>query len=100
MVSVDESDVILRVRAEDVNLTQSILADVVSEYKQKWLADNSRKINVSVDTQNHVKCTGGVVLSALEGRILCNNTLDMRLVFAYEVSLPRIRHTLFGTTNI
>lgn len=40
--------------------------------------------------------SGGVVLSAQEGRIVCSNTLDQRLQLAYEQLLPEIRKTLFG----
>lgn len=100
LVSLDESDIVIRVRPDDVQLAQQLLPNVLNEYKSQWLLDKSRKCNVSVDAQHTVKCTGGAVLSALDGRIICNNTLDMRLVYAYEVSLPRLRHTLFGSTNI
>lgn len=100
LVSLDEKDIVVRVRSEDVDLAQKTVPGIVEEYKQKWLTDKARKLSVTVDTQHFVKCSGGVVLSALEGRIICNNTLDMRLVYAYEVSLPRLRHTLFGQTSI
>jgi len=100
MVALDETEMIVRVRPDDIALAQRIIPSVVSEYKDKYLEDKTRAVNVTVDTQHTVKCSGGAVLSALEGRILCNNTLDMRLVYAYEVSLPRLRHTLFGSTTI
>lgn len=100
MVALDETEVLVRVRAEDVELAQKILPGVVQEYKEKWLEDKQRSFRASVDTQHHIKCSGGAVLSAYEGRILCNNTLDMRLVYAYEISLPRLRHTLFGQMTI
>lgn len=41
-------------------------------------------------------CSGGVVLSA-RGRIFCDNTLDVRLKYAYESLVPQIRQNLFGT---
>jgi V-type H+-transporting ATPase subunit E len=100
LVSLDEADIVVRVRAEDVSLAQKVLPAAISEYKEKWLTDKSRKLSVNVDAQHTVKCSGGAVLTALDGRIICNNTLDMRLVYAYEVSLPRLRHTLFGQTTI
>lgn len=100
MVALDESEMVVRVRSDDIALAQKVLPSVISEFKEKYLEDKSRNIHVTVDAQHTVKCSGGAVLSALEGRIVCNNTLDMRLVYAYEVSLPRLRHTLFGTTTI
>lgn len=100
IVALEEADIIVRVRAEDVALAQKVAPNALAEYHQKWAVDKSRKVNVTVDTQHTVKCAGGAVLSALEGRIICNNTLDMRLVYAYEVSLPRLRHTLFGSLSL
>jgi V-type H+-transporting ATPase subunit E len=39
------------------------------------------------------------VLSAHEGRILCNNTLDERLALAFEQRLPEVRIALFGRSS-
>lgn len=36
------------------------------------------------------------MLSA-RGRIFCDNTLDVRLKYAYESLVPQIRQNLFGT---
>lgn len=100
IVALEEAEITIRVRSDDIALAQKIVPTVLAEYNEKWQTNKSRKINITVDTQHTVKCSGGVVLSALEGRILCNNTLDMRLVYAYEVSLPRLRHTLFGSLTL
>ena len=43
--------------------------------------------------------SGGIVLSAREGRIVCNNTLEQRLALASEGLLPEIRAILFGSAN-
>lgn len=100
VVALEETDIIVRVRSDDIALAQKVAPTVLAEFTEKWQTDKSRKVNITVDTQHTVKCSGGVVLSALEGRIICNNTLDMRLVYAYEVSLPRLRHTLFGSLTL
>ncbi|KAI5083243.1 hypothetical protein GOP47_0002986 [Adiantum capillus-veneris] len=42
-------------------------------------------------------CFGGVVL-ALDGRIVCENTLDARLGVVFKQKLPEIRRPLFGGT--
>lgn len=99
-VAVDETDIVVRVRPEDVSVAQKALPGAIAEYKDKWLTDKTRKFNAIVDDKHPVRCAGGAVISALEGRIVCNNTLDIRLLYAYEVSLPRLRHTLFGQTTI
>jgi len=41
-------------------------------------------------------CTGGVILSARKGQLVCNNTLDRRLEHAFTKLLPQIRGILFG----
>lgn len=43
--------------------------------------------------------SGGVVLSALQGKILCNNTFEQRLALASEGLLPEIRGILFGVVE-
>ncbi len=42
--------------------------------------------------------SGGVVILAFEGRIICDNTLDQRLALAFEQRLPDVRKTLFGAS--
>ncbi len=64
-----------------------------------------KKIDVSVDESAFLEtsginaCSGGVVLSALNGAITCDNTLDTRLALAYEGMLPEVRITLFGRST-
>ena len=43
-----------------------------------------------------VYSSGGVLLSARGGKILCNQTLDARLALAYKQQLPQLREALFG----
>jgi V-type H+-transporting ATPase subunit E len=43
--------------------------------------------------------SGGILISAKGGRILCNNTLEQRLALAYEALLPAIRISLFGASE-
>jgi len=42
-------------------------------------------------------CAGGIILSTRGGRIICNNTLDVRLQLAYEAAVPAVRAKLFQT---
>ena len=39
---------------------------------------------------------GGIILTSLKGRIVCNNTLKARLNYALQLSLPDVRFMLFG----
>jgi vacuolar-type H+-ATPase subunit E/Vma4 len=38
---------------------------------------------------------GGVLLSAQDEKIVCDNTLDQRLSLAFDSLLPEIRRTIF-----
>jgi vacuolar-type H+-ATPase subunit E/Vma4 len=40
-------------------------------------------------------CTGGVVLTALETKIMLNQTVDERLMIAYMDMMPSVRYGLF-----
>ena len=53
---------------------------------------------VRVDTTNPLKDSdyGGVILSTLDGRIMCDNTLTTRLDLAFDAMAPIVRDTLFG----
>mmetsp|Transcript_7639 Transcript_7639/g.22624 ORF Transcript_7639/g.22624 Transcript_7639/m.22624 type:complete len:236 (-) Transcript_7639:346-1053(-) len=41
-------------------------------------------------------CSGGLVVSSTNGKIVCDNTFDTRLGIAYQATLPSIRTVLFG----
>lgn len=95
MVHIDEVDISLACRQEDIATVEQVLPKALEEYKTKWAIDKTKDCKVVIDKKNSIKCSGGVVLSAKDGRIVCNNTLDIRLVYAYETSLPQIREILF-----
>jgi len=99
-----EPTVILVCRKQDVALVKEVISSATDEYKHK----SGKDCNVELDTQTFLPpgpefatsegeiCSGGVVLSSNEGRIICSNTLDARLAMGYEQNLPKIRTTLFG----
>lgn len=43
---------------------------------------------------------GGVVLTCLEGKIVCSNTLENRLNLAFQESLPDVRNGLFPDLKV
>jgi len=109
----DEPEVAIKCRAEDVNLVRSSLSSVEEEYKK--LTGKSVKLSISpehitgyvswlqmvyiFDWRSSNSSAGGVILSALGDRILCNNTLEARLQLAVEAALPKIRSKLFAETD-
>jgi len=48
----------------------------------------------------YIFSAGGVYLSALEDRILCDNTLETRLHLVFDAALPKIRASLFTGEEI
>jgi len=88
-------------RNEDKDLVRSILASAAEEYKKLGrdivlTMDERRYLPPPPSDQNKGEsCSGGVILNAGEGRIICKNTLDARLALAFEATLPKVRSTLF-----
>lgn len=89
-----ETNVTLQCRKSDLNIVQSVLDDAVKLYQDTmYKATNiTPKVNVTIDQSNYLppapkssddntlSCTGGVVLTANNGQIVCRNTLDHRYV--------------------
>ena len=66
--------------------------------KEQTTRDYSTKLSVMKDrfmTEEEGANSGGIMLYAQEGKIVCSNTLEDRLNMAFEMELPRIRHGLF-----
>jgi V-type H+-transporting ATPase subunit E len=84
-------------RRTDVDLVRSVLPGAALRYER----DMGAKVALTVDAQTYLgdDVSGGVELSAAEGRIRCVNTLDARLVQLQAAMLPDIRNTLFGANE-
>ena len=96
LLKMQEPVVEILARAEDKQIVTRVIAEALTEYRNNMAEGGvSPKVTVSEHAlpQN---VTGGVILAAQHGRILCNQTLDERLAIAYNDSLPNIREKLFG----
>eukprot|EP00299_Pterocystis_sp_00344_P017999 c899_g1_i1.p1 GENE.c899_g1_i1~~c899_g1_i1.p1 ORF type:complete len:232 (-),score=71.91 c899_g1_i1:50-745(-) len=99
-LSLQEDDVTIKCRKSDQKLVAGVL-DAASREVQTKLG---KSVKLSVDDKSFLPdggsgpnaCSGGVILSALNGAIQCDNTLDTRLNLAFEGMSPQIRITLFG----
>jgi len=98
-----EPKVTIICRKQDKKLVDEVLSSAAAEYKTKAEkaveldVDNVNFIPGLGDTTNEEEaCSGGVILSSNDGKIICSNTLDARLSMPYEQLLPSIRTTLFG----
>ncbi len=109
--TMNEENLLVRCRASDKDLVQSLLADVCSEIKTKI----GRNQSLTIDTKNVLApapqmigtgqdskfpealySLGGVVLSSMDTKITCDNTLDARVGIVFSQKLPEIKHGLFG----
>ena len=92
-----ETDVVVYARKSDVDLVKSVLAGAASRYEK----ESKVKVTITVDPQTFVseEVSGGVEMSANEGRIRCVNTLDSRLAQLQQAMLPDIRNILFGANE-
>lgn len=91
-----EDTVVVRVAKRDQKLAESLIDDVIREYKE--LANRDLTIKVS-DAFLSDDTVGGVVVTSEDGKIEVNNTLEERLKLLSEEALPAIRLELFGPSK-
>lgn len=98
LIKIEEEVVEIQTRPEDKAIVAGLLAEAVTEYR-KLMATAGHKVNpqvkVSALSLNPKVSTGGVVLTALEGRIVLDQTVNERLNIAYMGVMPAVRNGLF-----
>lgn len=101
LIKIEENEVTVYCRGEDVGTVSKILPAAVKEYveimKRESGVELKPKISLNSDRSKDldVKTCGGIVLAAVGGKIICDNTLSSRLNLVYEELLPSIREILF-----
>ena len=96
LLKMQEPVVEILARTEDKQIVTRVIAEALTEYRNNMPEGGvSPKVTVSEYALSQ-NVTGGVILAAQHGRILCNQTLDERLAIAYIDKLPNIREKLFG----
>jgi len=97
VLKMKENDVLLQCREADRRFVEDGIPRVIEEYERM----RGTALRITVYTQKYLPsdAAGGVLLSALGGKIRCNNTFEARLRTAYELALPDIRRILYGTVN-
>lgn len=84
-----------------------MVTEVLPESLQRYQQTTGKSCNAVISQQHFLApaktspnqthfCTGGVLLTANEGKIVCSNTLDDRLALVYQQRLPEIRKLLLG----
>ena len=101
LIKIEENTVVIFCRGEDVATVKKILPAAVKEYveiiKRESSVTLSPKVTINEDRSKDLpeSSYGGVLLTALDGKIVCDNTMSSRLNLVYEELLPSIRAILF-----
>ncbi|KAK1351517.1 Archaeal/vacuolar-type H+-ATPase subunit E [Heracleum sosnowskyi] len=108
LLRLKEPAVLLRCREADVSVVESVLEEAKREYAEKA---KLQAPSVMLDTRVYLpppqtsagthglSCSGGVVVASLDGKIVCENTLDARLDLVFKQKLPQVRRGLFDQVN-
>merc|ERR1712173_441257 len=92
----DEDKVEVQCRKEDANMVQGLIAEALKEVKDR--AKNECLEDLSMQATFNKKpaqISGGVIVTARGGRVVCDNSLDARLKIAMVKELPVVRAKLF-----
>jgi len=107
LIKMHESKLQVVCRKEDIALVKEVLPHAVAEYTSK----TSKACEANINTAEFLPpgpdtaviegefCSGGIVLSTIDGRIICANTLDARLAMVFDQKLPEIRTILYGAST-
>lgn len=101
LIKIEENEVTVFCRGEDVKTVEGILPAAIKEYvdiiKRESGVTLTPMVTLNSDRSKDLKETsyGGVLLTACGGRIECDNTMSSRLHLVYEDLLPAIRAILF-----
>jgi len=104
LLKLEEPKVNVIARKQDLGFLQQVLPAAVAEYKRRTsrpceaTLENNTFLPPGTDAggKANESCSGGIIVSTIDGKIVCSNTLDQRLAMAFEQLLPQIRLSLYG----
>ncbi|URD95067.1 ATPase subunit E [Musa troglodytarum] len=108
LLRLKEPAVLLRCRQDDVHLVEASLESAKEEYAAK---ENVHPPDIIIDhkvylppapSHHHAhgpSCSGGVVLASIDGKIVCENTLDARLDVAFRKKLPEPTRSVYKSST-
>jgi len=101
LIKIEENEVKVFCRQADVATVKKILSEAVREYVEIMKRESGitlkPKVTLNTDRSRDLaeSSFGGVLLTAYNGRIVCDNTMSSRLNLVYTELLPAIRAILF-----
>ena len=104
LLKLQEKNVKVKCRQQDLALVKSISSSAVKEY-QKFMKNECGaevKCSVVVDEKRFIseKSPGGIVVLGHSGKIICDNTLETRLKTAFEDLKPVLRAVVFPSSSV
>lgn len=98
LIKLLEEDVEIRCLREDEALVKEVMGVCEREFNEECEV----KTKIVVSSQNYLVAAdlGGVTLTSLKGRIVCDNTLRARLTYCLQLLLPEIRDLLFHDSDL
>ena len=101
LIKIEELEVVVFCRKEDVATVKKVLPAAVKEYVDIMEKESgiklSPKVTLNGDRNKDLpeSSNGGVKLTAHNNHIVCDNTMSSRLALVYSELLPSIREILF-----
>lgn len=101
LIKIEEMEVTVFCRGEDEATVKKVLPAAVKEYVEIMKRESTVVLEptVTVNSERNKDLSdvtyGGIVLTALNGKIVCDNTMASRLKLVYLELLPAIRAILF-----
>ena len=101
LIKIEEDEITIFCRGQDVATVQKVLPAAIKEYveiiQKETTVKLEPKVTLNSDRSKDLANSsfGGVLLTALGGKIVCDNTMSARLELVYEELLPSIRAILF-----
>lgn len=94
LYSIADRNIKLRVRETDIDIVNAQIPLATQEYRQRMKSD----VKIIIDPLHTLpnNSSGGVVITALDGKISIDNTIEERLRLLQENALPEIKAALFG----
>jgi len=101
LIKIEELEVCVHCRKEDVDTIKKILPAAVKEYVGILEKESGIKLETNVTLNSDrtkdlpEDSNGGIKLTALDRKIVCDNTMSSRLDLVYMELMPSIRAILF-----
>jgi len=105
LIKIEENDTVIYCRKEDAATVKKVLPAAVKEYIEIMKRESSVTLKPDVTMNDDADkdliegTHGGILMTALNGKIVCDNTMSSRLTLVYEELLPSIRAILFPDTQ-